>query len=437
VALGLRVVMTRNYVHEKPKQALAVIPFLLESGNIAYSVATGKGFSSPFRVETGPTAWLTPVYPLLLAGIFRLCGLYTFQSFVAAAVLNILFSACTCVPIYYAGRRIGGRGVAAAAAWLWAVFPNAIRLPVESMWDASLAALLAATIVWATLAISNTDGHATPGAFVRVSRERGLSPRVWAGQTAVTGRVLSGVSDWGAYGLLWGLALMTSPTLLSLLPFLLGWLAWRSRRYGHVALALGMAVLCCAPWTARNYAVFHRFIPLRSVVGLTLWLGNHDQSAAAWVGRLHPITNTEERAKYIRMGEIAYMQDKQQEALRFMREHPGEELRACWFRFVVMWTGGSAHPLDEFGGVLLFNVLASLGALAGVVVLCRARSPYAFPLAVVPVVFPCVYYLTLASARYRHPMDPMLMLLAAVAVGAVGPIAGKQHGQPTSDTIHS
>jgi hypothetical protein len=441
VALCLRLGYGWDYQQHRAHRALGVIPFLFEPGNIAASVATGKGFSSPFRVETGPTAWLTPVYPLLLAGIFRLFGLYTFQSFVAAAVLNILFSTCTCVPIYYAGRRIGGRGVAAGAAWLWAVFPNAIRLPVESMWDASLAALLAAAILWATLALGESnrrvlsravsatepdedprsDGHATSVAFVRVLRERGWPPRVRAGQTAVTGRGLSGVSDWCAYGLLWGLALMTNPTLLSLLPFLLGWLAYRtspwSERYGHAALAAGMVMLCCAPWTVRNYVVFHRFIPLRSVVGLTLWLGNHDQSTGAWVGRLHPITNAEERAKYIELGEIAYMQDKQQEAVQFMMEHPWDELRACWFRFVVIWTGGSAHPLAEFGGVLLFNVLMSIGALAGIVVLFRVGSPYAFPLAVFPIVFPCAYYLTLASARYRHPMDPVLMLLAAIAVG--------------------
>ncbi len=336
---------------------------------------------------------MTPVYPLLLAGIFRLFGLYTFQSFVAAAVLNILFSTCTCIPIYLVGRRISGAGVGAIGAWLWAVFPNAIKLPVESMWDASLAALLAATILWATL---------------KLAESRRLT-------------------DWAAYGLLWGLALMTSPTLLSLFPFLLGWLIYRSHCYRHAALAAAMAILCCGPWTARNFAVFHTFVPLRSVVGLTLWLGNHDQSAGEWPGKLHPITNAEEREKYIELGEIAYMRDKQQQAFQFMADHPGDELRACWYRYVVIWTGGSAHPIDdfigtdswEFRGVLLFNVLVAIGAAAGIVILLRSRSLFAFPLVVIPVIFPCVYYLTLASARYRHPMDPVLLLLAAVAVQRV------------------
>jgi len=378
------------YQAHRSHQALGVIPFLFEPGNIAASLASGKGFSSPFRVETGPTAWLTPVYPFLLAGVLRGFGAGTFASFVAAAGLNVVFSTLTVVPIWFAGRRIGSRDVGAIAAWLWALFPNAIKLPVESMWDASLAALLAACILWATLELVD-------------------SPRVW---------------DWYAYGLLWGLTLMTSPTLLSLLPFLLGWLAYRSRRRAWVAVAAGAAALCCVPWTIRNYHALHAFVPLRSVVGLTLWLGNHDQSRGEWPGRLHPINNSVERERYIALGEIAYMQEKEHEALQFMAEHPWDEARACWYRFVVMWTGGSAHPLDDFldtdswsfRGILLFNVLASIGALAGAVTLFGARSPYAFPLATFPLVFPMVYYFTLASARYRHPMDPIILLLAAVAV---------------------
>lgn len=47
---------------------------------------------------------------------------------------------------------------------------------------------------------------------------------------------------------------------------------------------------------------------------------------------------------------------------------------------------------------------------------------YALPLVIFPVIFPLVYYLTLGSARYRHPLDPALLLLTAVALnrGAAG-----------------
>ena len=74
VALLLRVGFLYQFQHEHPKQAASVIPFLFESGNIAHSLAVGAGFSSPFRVNTGPTAWMPPIYPLLLAGVFRIFG---------------------------------------------------------------------------------------------------------------------------------------------------------------------------------------------------------------------------------------------------------------------------------------------------------------------------------------------------------------------------
>jgi hypothetical protein len=38
-----------------------------EAGAIAKSIAVGDGFSSPFREPTGPTAWMMPLYPYLLA----------------------------------------------------------------------------------------------------------------------------------------------------------------------------------------------------------------------------------------------------------------------------------------------------------------------------------------------------------------------------------
>src|SRR5579871_5873361 len=92
VALAIRVAFVIDYKSHNSDRAVSVIPFLFESGNIAHSIATGHGFASPFRVDTGPTAWMTPVYPLLLGGVMRVFGPYTFHSYAAAVLLNILFS---------------------------------------------------------------------------------------------------------------------------------------------------------------------------------------------------------------------------------------------------------------------------------------------------------------------------------------------------------
>jgi hypothetical protein len=40
-----------------------------EMVKVVASIASQQGFSSPFRLPTGPTAWLPPVYPYLLASL--------------------------------------------------------------------------------------------------------------------------------------------------------------------------------------------------------------------------------------------------------------------------------------------------------------------------------------------------------------------------------
>jgi len=395
VALAIRLGYMWQFQHVHPRQGVSVIPFLFESGNIAHSLATGHGFSSPFRVDTGPTAWMTPLFPLLLAGIFRLFGAYTFQAWAATVFVNISCCTLACIPIYFVGKRIGGIGLAVGAAWLWAIFPNAILLPVESMWDASISAMLAATILWATFELAE-------------SRR---------------------LRDWCAYGFLWGIALMFNATLAGLFPFLAGWLVYRARVqkrewFKNAAAAVAVIVLCCVPWTIRNYRVFHQFVPLRSVLGLQLWLGNNDQTQDVFRGDLHPIYDSAEREKYISMGEIAYMQQKKQEAIAYMLSHPAREAHLIAYRAISTWSGGTPYPLEDFLGtpslrfraVLAFNVIAALGTLGGIIVLLRQRSQFAFPVAAFPLVYPWAYYLTLALPRYRLPIDPIVMLLLAISI---------------------
>src|ERR1700680_900159 len=47
-----------------------------EMGRLARSTATGHGFGSPTDLDTGPSAWAPPVYPYILAGVFKLLGVY-------------------------------------------------------------------------------------------------------------------------------------------------------------------------------------------------------------------------------------------------------------------------------------------------------------------------------------------------------------------------
>ena len=416
VAFAARLAFAWDQERKIPDTALAIAPFAQETGNIAYSLAAGKGFSNPFRQETGPTAWLTPIYPLLVAATFKLFGIFTVPSFFFLVFLNILFSTAVCIPIFHVGKRIASLGVAAAAAWFWALSPSAIMVPFEWIWDTSLSALLAATLLWATLELPNSNR----------------------------------LRDWCGYGLLWGFTLMTNPSLGSLLPFLLSWAAYRARKRGasapstgsvlwlkKSALALGLAILCCVPWTIRNFVAFYRLVPLRSNFPLELYIGNNENYDDKHPHFPGPITKERETLRYFHMSETAFMDEEGHKAMSFIVSHPRVEVILFADRFAAFWTG-LPNALQNFvatdswlvRALMLCAVLSGVGALAGIVVLVRRGSEYTFPLAAYPAVFPFLYYITHTSLRYRHPIDPVVLLLTAIAAQALWCIVRPRQTHP-------
>src|SRR5919204_4094249 len=76
-----------------------------ETGRIARAIATGEGFSSPFHGHTGPTAWIAPLYPYFLAALFKAFGVYSNLSAWLALAFNSVFSALTCITIFYIGKQ--------------------------------------------------------------------------------------------------------------------------------------------------------------------------------------------------------------------------------------------------------------------------------------------------------------------------------------------
>jgi 4-amino-4-deoxy-L-arabinose transferase-like glycosyltransferase len=396
VAAAARGIYAWTQVRQTPDRLLGLVPFANETGNIALSMAQGNGFSSPFLQETGPTAWLTPVYPAVVTAAFKVFGIRTAHAFYAVLVLNILCSVAACVPIFWIGRRVGGVATGALAAWMWALLPTAIIIPYQWVWDTSLAALLLALITAATLSPAAT----------------------W------------GIFDWCGYGLLWGFALMTNPSLAAALPFLFLWAAVRSIRadeqvvrWKHAGMALGIAVLCCVPWTVRNYRAFHTWVPLRTTLPLQLWLGNNNLYDPDYSGPVAPNAAREDIRQYARTGEIAFMSAKGAEAREFISGHRGLYAELTWRRVMAFWTG-LEHPWSGFFEaeslvvrvVVAVNVFTFLAMICGVVVLARRRVAEGLVLAAWVAAYPVVFYLTRTLLRYRNVVEPVIVVLAAVAI---------------------
>ena len=397
VALLLRTVWLLYKASLIPAEILATVPFQNEVGNVASSLASGQGFCCLFRQPTGPTAWLAPVYPLLVAGLFKLLGTFTLRSFYAAVMMNCVFSALACFPLFRAGERIAGKSTAGLATWLWAFFPAGIILPYAWIWDSSLSALLAAALLWATLCLADAS------------------------------RPL----HFALYGFLWGISLLTNPSLGALLPFLLAWVFYRHRgsspqKLRLVLVAAAALFVTCLPWTIRNYLQFHRFVPLRSNFAYEFWSGNNEifDEHSREVNR---ITRYEQTHLYARLGETAFLDDKWQKAKSFVSAHPSLYAKLCARRIVVTWLG-TESPWHDFlhadsllaRVLLLWNAIAFVGMIIGLLRLYFRRRPHFFPVVVFPLVFPVTFYLAHTSLRHRHPCDPILPLLLAVAITGTG-----------------
>src|SRR5215467_7306291 len=166
-----------------------------EMGRIARSIASGQGFSSPTDLLSGPSAWAPPVYPYILAGVFKRCGSYSTASAWFILVFNSIFSALTCWTLYEVAIRIYNETVARATAWTWALFPYAIYWPVRIVWEMSLSAFFLSLAFLLALRMKETS------------------------------RIL----DWILFGFLWGLIALTNTAILSLLPCFLVWLLDRAK----------------------------------------------------------------------------------------------------------------------------------------------------------------------------------------------------------------
>jgi len=137
VALAVRLAVIPFTYHEW------MDPFVLTHwafGLIARSIASGHGFGSPFA-ETGSSALLPPVYSYLLAGIFKVFGIETRASVLAALSLNSLFSALTCIPVFLLARQAFGDRVAKWAGWGWAFSPYGVYYGADWAWSTCLVTL--------------------------------------------------------------------------------------------------------------------------------------------------------------------------------------------------------------------------------------------------------------------------------------------------------
>jgi 4-amino-4-deoxy-L-arabinose transferase-like glycosyltransferase len=364
--------------------------FAREYERIAKSIVTGEGFSSPYAYPTGPTALMGPVYAYLLAGIFKLFGIFSSASTVAALTLNNLISAFICLPVFLIARQSFGPKIAVWSGWAWALYPHAMAGSNAWIWDTVLGTLLFTFLVLYTLKLQRSNNYLA----------------------------------WLGYGLLWAIAALTNANVLSTLPFFGLWLLlrhWRSRtlRLGPIVAASLMFLIAVAPWLWRCSQLYGRFVALRGNLGLEVMVGNSSDTSRPSNWDETPGSNLAELQKFERLGEPAYMADRQQEALRVIETRPlwyvGQTLRRILYTWTNIWVFPPRWTLDEVGlpNALAYSMISVLAFIGLGWAICNHRKE-TIPLVIPLIFFPIVYYLTHQDdGRFRHPIDPVVIIFVA------------------------
>jgi hypothetical protein len=390
-----------------------------EMGWIARSLAEGHGFSSPYYPLSGPTALEPPLYPALLAVIFRLFGIYSLRSAFVALTLNGLFSALTCMPVYFSARYALGQKHARFAAWAWAFYPFAIYFSAARPWEYALTGLLFTS------------------AFCIAQRiHRSRNPLAWLG--------------WGA---LFALTAYSNATVLSTLPFLLAVALWQVRKQGGRWLLYGclttigtLAVL--APWTIRNYQVLGILCPMRDNLWMEIYVDNfgnapfENASPPSAEARPYPANDPAELRTYLSMGEVAYMAHDRSLSLADLHQHPHYSflIKKTLRRILYYWTGFWSFSSAELQAqptepALVFYIgSVTLLMLRGVGRMAR-RNPIALgPYLVLLAVFPLTYYFTNPLMDYRQAIEPAVVVLAVTGAFPFRHRPAARRSMPPGDT---
>jgi 4-amino-4-deoxy-L-arabinose transferase-like glycosyltransferase len=364
--------------------------FGFEMGRVGRSIALGQGFSNPYGGNTGPTAWEPPLYPYLIGGVFKIFGIYTYASAWVLLSINSLLAALTTIPVYLIAHRTFGSRVAIWSARAWAFNPYVWYWSVHWIWDTTFTPLMLALIFWVSLEMAPLELEHWPG-----------------------------YRGWALFGALWSVGALANPAMLSFLPFCGLWIWWQRYRrglpsLGGVVLSSLVFFLVLSPWLVRNYEAFGRFVFIRDDFGLQFRLGNNNLADGMLIATLQPNLNKLELEKFQRLGEIAYEADCRRLALGWIRAHPGRFAVVSMKRFFYYWNGvprntDSVAPWDFRSSAFLASSVLAIWGLGRAL---RQRRPGALLFGGLVATYPTVYYFVFPHARYRHPIEPELFILA-------------------------
>lgn len=391
--------------------------FAAEYGRIARSLATGRGYASPYHLDRGgATTKGCPLFPFLLSVLFRLFGVYSRGAAVALYVANSLAVLGAALMAFAVGQRLFGRTVAWIAAAAMTFEPASLWYSVNSTWDSAIscAAITGLLVVFLWLRDRLT---------IRAGVAAGLIVGVVA-HVRVEALLVA-----AACGL---------------------WLLVRAagRRRAALGALAALAVACAlaiTPWSVRNSRIEGRPVILRGNFVAIVVGARHAREA---VDRHERIRNAAALKKLREdLGEREYLERFVADALAKPGPTLSVYLRDVAIRSTRFWIGdfwvrrdwrGAAHfraRLSLRYVKVALHALPALLALVGFLVAWRRREDVWLLFAQVAGFFPVYALVHCSQTRYRFPIHATLMLLAGCALRQPVQAVGRRLGALTGTRL--
>ncbi len=285
-----------------------------EYHNIAVALYHGDGFAHPFRVESGPTAWMPPVVPVLLAGLYCLVDGQRHRLVEAVVGIQAAVVLVTCLMVIHEARvrdRLGvGYGIVGAA--IVSHFFHFFQMTDDSWW-----LMLVVDVIWLCVRID----------IARVKTT--FAMWVWGG--------LGGVSFLSSpiFGVVWlAISLVNlftghPMTDAGFRPFTIGF----GRRIGTILIAMCLVL----PWTIRNRVEIGAWYPIKSNLSYEAWQSLEIDSNGVLDAeslKHHPYSSSERRSEYQSLGEKQFVAEYGRRFLDALSRHPGKAIRFGLNRFL-------------------------------------------------------------------------------------------------------
>ena len=377
-----------------------------EYDRLGWNLASGKGFSFD---GINPYLRRGPIYPIVLAAIFKLFG----HSYLAVRIIQVFLAAFIVMLSYIIGKRCFGQKIGMLASIITALYPALIFYT----------GLIMSEIVFTFLLCFS---------FFAILKGYQDKLRYWY--------IISGV----CLGLT---ALCRSEAImLPLLVLVVLLLVEHNKKIAFInflILAFFMS-LVVIPWTLRNYHIAKEFIPVQYSSGEAFWIGTYQQypdegmsvnlekePARSIIKDLY-LTGLTQQEKRIIIDK--HLSD---DAIKRVIEHPFSYLIYRFKKHYQFWIGGHSNVVVALAdsllsyfeqrnyikfaikcGLLLLNLIIILLGLYGFMVAIWKKINLGFTLITgTPIIYiPLVHFFFPASPRFQIPILPLIIIFSSLGI---------------------